>query len=50
MAFQLRERVPHTLEDMQSIVVSVEANLMSKGAKARSERRIPLKEESSPFE
>jgi len=50
MAFQLRERTHRTLEDIQSIVVSVEANLMSKRAKVRSERRIPLKEESSPFE
>lgn len=50
MDFQLRERAPHTLEDMQSIAVSVEANLMSKRAQARSERRIPLKEEASPFE
>lgn len=50
MAFQLRERNPPTLEDMQSIVVNVEANLISKRARARSERRIPLKEESSPFE
>lgn len=35
---------------MQSIEVKVEANLLSKRAKARSERRIPLKEEISPFE
>ena len=35
---------------MQSIVVSIEANLISKQAKAKSERRIPLKEESSTFE
>jgi len=50
MAFQLRERNPPTLEDMQSIAVSVETNLLSKRTKAKSERRIPLKEESSPFE
>ena len=35
---------------MKSIAVSVEVNLISKRAKARSERRIPLKEESSPVE
>ena len=35
---------------MQSIAVSVEANLISNWAKARSERRIPLKEEPSAFE
>lgn len=49
MTYQLRERAPHTLEDMQSITISVEANLISKRAKVRSERRIPLKEESSAF-
>ena len=50
MAYQLMERAPRTLEDMQSIVVSIEANLISKRAKARAERRIPLKEEPSAFE
>lgn len=50
MAYQLRERAPSTLEDMQSIAISVEANLISKRAKARSERRIPLKEEPLVFE
>ena len=50
MAYHLRERAPRTLEDMKSIAVSVEANLISKQAKARSERRIPLKEEPSGFE
>ena len=29
MVFQLRERNPPTLEDMQSLVVSVDANLLS---------------------
>lgn len=50
MAYQVRERAPRILEDMQSITVSVEANLISKRAKVRSERRIPLKEDSSSFE
>ena len=50
MDFQLRERAPRTLEEMQSIAISVEANLMSKRAKVRSERRIPLKEETSLVE
>ena len=50
MAYQLRERSPKTLEDMKSIAVSVESNLISKRAKARSERRIPLKEEPSASE
>ena len=35
---------------MQSVAVSVEANLLSKRAKARNERRIPAKEENTPFE
>ena len=46
----MRERNPPTLKDMQSIAVSVEANFLSKRAKARSERRILVKEEASPFE
>jgi len=50
MAYQLRERALWTLEDMKSIAISVKANLISKRAKARSERRIPLKEEPSAFE
>ena len=44
MAYQLRERAPQSLEDMQSIAVSVEANLISKRAQSRVERRIPIKE------
>lgn len=43
MAYQLRERTPRDLEEMQSIAVSVEANLISKQARARAERRIPFK-------
>ena len=35
---------------MQSIAVSVEANLISKRARARAERRTPFKEEPSAFE
>ena len=50
MAYQLREMAPRSLEDMQSIAVSVEANLISKRARARVERRIPFKEEPSAFE
>ena len=30
IAYQLRERAPQTLEEMQNIVVSVEANLIEK--------------------
>ena len=50
MAYQLRERSPQTLEDMQSIAVSVESNLIEKRARARAERRMPLKEEPTAFE
>jgi len=50
MAFQLRERNPLTLEEMQSVAVSFEANLLTKRARARSEIGIPLKEETTPFE
>ena len=38
------------MEEMQSVAVSVEANLLSKRAKDRNERRIPAKEENTPFE
>ena len=50
MAYQLRERAPPSLEDMQSIPVSVETNLISKRARARAERRTTYKEEPSAFE
>jgi len=50
MAFQLRERNPPTLEDMQSVAISVEANLLSKRAGVRNKRRTPLKDEASPFD
>ena len=35
---------------MQSIVFSVEANLIARRAKARTKRRIPLSEEPLAFE
>ena len=50
MAYQLRERAPRNLEEMQSIAISVEANLISKRSRARAERRTPFKEEPSAFE
>ena len=50
IAYSLRERAPQTLEEMQSIVVSVETNLIEKRARARAERRMPLNEEPSAFE
>ena len=50
MAYQLREREPATMEDMQKIVVNVEANLLSKRARAKAEKKIIVKEESSSMD
>jgi len=47
MAYQLRERDPQTLADMQNVAVSVEANLIAKRNRARAERKITFKEEPS---
>jgi hypothetical protein len=47
MSYQLRERKSTTLEDMQKSAMSVEANLLAKRARQRSERRVTIKEE--PF-
>lgn len=47
MAYQLRERYPTTLEDMQKIVVSVEASLLAKRARAKAEKKVTIKEEAS---
>ena len=48
MAYQLREREPLTLEDMQKGDVSVEANLIEKRARMRSEKRVTYKDETVP--
>jgi len=50
MAYQLRERAPPSLVDMQNIAVSVEANLIAKRNRARAERRTTFKEEPLAFE
>ena len=47
MAYQLREREPDTMEDMQKITVNVEANLLTKRARAKAENKVTVKEESS---
>jgi hypothetical protein len=47
MSYQLRERNVATLEDMQKSAISVEANLLAKRARQRSERRVTIKEEPS---
>lgn len=43
MSYQLRERNPETLEQMQSNVVSVEANLLAKKVRMRNGKRVALK-------
>jgi len=50
MAYQLRERAPKTLADMQNIAVSLEANLIAKRNRARAERRTTFKEEPSALD
>jgi hypothetical protein len=47
MSYQLRERNVTTLEDMQKSVVCVEANLLARRARQRTEKRITIKEEPS---
>jgi hypothetical protein len=47
MSYQLRERNFTILEDMQKSAISVEANLLAKRARQRSERRVTIKEEPS---
>ena len=48
MAYQLRERDPTTLEDMQKNAVSVEENLLAKRARIKTEKKVTIKEEASP--
>ena len=43
MSYQLRERNPACLEQMQSGAVSVEANLLAKRARMRNERRVTIR-------
>ena len=47
MAYQLWECDRTTLEDMQKNVVSVEANLLAKITRMRSEKKVTVKEEAS---
>jgi hypothetical protein len=49
MSYQLRERNPATLEEMQRDVVSVEANLLARRDRLRIERRVTIKEEPCTF-
>lgn len=50
MAYQLKERAPSSLAEMQNLVVTVESNLIAKRNKARNERRTTFKEEPSALE
>lgn len=50
MAYQLIERDPTTLEDMQKIAVNVEENLLAKRARARAEKKVTVKEEASTLD
>lgn len=50
MAFQLREGNPPMLEEMQSVAVSVEANLLAKRARVRNEKRGTTKDDASPLD
>jgi hypothetical protein len=47
MSYQLTERNVVTLEVMQRSAISVEANMLEKRARQRSERRVTIKEEPS---
>ena len=48
IAYQLRERDPLTLEDMQKGALAVEVNLMKKRARMRNEKKVSFREESAP--
>jgi len=50
MAYQLRERELAIMEDMQKIAVNVEENLLSKRARAKAEKKVTVKEESSSMD
>ena len=50
MAYQLWERTPNSLAEMQNIAVSVEANLIAKRNRARNERKTTFKEEPSGWD
>ena len=45
MSYQLSERNSTTLEEMQRDAISVEADLLAKRARMRSERRVTIRDE-----
>ena len=47
MVHQLREGDPATLEDMQKIAISIEANILAKRAREKAEKKVTIKEEAS---
>ena len=49
MAYQLRERDPTTLEEMQKGALAVEVNLMEKRARMKNEKRVSFREENTPY-
>ena len=48
MSYQLRERDPTTLEEMQKGALSMEFNLMEKRARMKIEKRVSFREENAP--
>lgn len=47
MEYQVRERDPTTLEDMQKNTMSVEENLLAKRERMKNEKKVTIKEEES---
>lgn len=47
MEYQLTERDPTTLEEMQANAIKVEINILAKKAKLKSKCRVTIKEEPS---
>jgi len=45
MAYQLKERAPNSLAEMQNVAVTLEANLIAKRNRAITERKTKFKEE-----
>lgn len=48
MTYQLRDKGPPTLEEMQKVAISVEANLAEKRARTRLERKVTYRDEVAP--
>ena len=48
MCYQLREREPLTLEDMQKGAISVEPNLNVRRAILKAEKKVTYKDEAGP--